>query len=245
MLLAIAGLNFAALVQLNFTFEQPQGRYLFPALTAFMVLIAMGFHALPWGGRAKAWGLLVILLGVNLYALVVVEIPSYWKPSTQTEEHPGIMVSDAAMTSTAGPLSDARRFAQSFVSDHGNFNRIELEIATYRRVVPFGTLTLRLRDAATNREVASTVVPANTIKDCSYVALTFPPIANSRNRSYYLIADVAGLSPGYDLTVFLSKGDVYPEGTAFLNNSPLSQDTSFRTYWGTAGCPSCLLQSRR
>jgi 4-amino-4-deoxy-L-arabinose transferase-like glycosyltransferase len=69
----------AALVGYNLTFEQFQGRYLFPAVTAIAALLVAGWAAwLP--PSAQRWGVLlagVTLLILNAYALSRVLVPGF------------------------------------------------------------------------------------------------------------------------------------------------------------------------
>jgi 4-amino-4-deoxy-L-arabinose transferase-like glycosyltransferase len=65
-------------VHLNLTFTQPQGRYLFPALTALALLVAIGLEGLPNWGRNWTYATLAVVALVNLYSLIRVVLPSYW-----------------------------------------------------------------------------------------------------------------------------------------------------------------------
>lgn len=80
-LLAVPLLGIAALAELNLTFTQPQGRYLFPALPALAIIIAMGLEMLPRWRPRLTYAILVLLLGINLYSLFGVEFPTYWTPT--------------------------------------------------------------------------------------------------------------------------------------------------------------------
>ena len=67
-------------IHINLTFTQPQGRYLFPALSAIALLVAIGLEGLPvW-----SWRLTIIVLGilvlVNFYVVYAVILPTYWTP---------------------------------------------------------------------------------------------------------------------------------------------------------------------
>ena len=75
---ALSLLAVVSTVQLNLAFSQPQGRYLFPALTAWMVLMAMGLENLPMWNNRLAIIVMLLLLAMNLYALFGVEARVYW-----------------------------------------------------------------------------------------------------------------------------------------------------------------------
>lgn len=78
LLLSIVALNLMIVLELNVDFDQPQGRYMFPALPAIALLLAMGLESLPfWSSKvsrlvAAGWA------AANLIILVCVVIPAYW-----------------------------------------------------------------------------------------------------------------------------------------------------------------------
>ncbi len=77
-LLTMPFLNLLIVIYINLSFNQPQGRYLFPALPAIALLAALGLEALPgWRGFARL-GLLAGLLGLNVFVLSAWLIPAYW-----------------------------------------------------------------------------------------------------------------------------------------------------------------------
>jgi len=71
-------LSFILVVYLNLTFTQPQGRYLFPALPAIMILAALGLEGLPFWKKSATPILLGALLCLNVFILGSVIIPAYW-----------------------------------------------------------------------------------------------------------------------------------------------------------------------
>jgi hypothetical protein len=85
--LALAGLGaLAIVVRINLQQTQTQGRYLFPGLAAFAILLACGVHALvPLAWRARTTVALGALLAAgNLYALLAVVVPAYYPAPTRT-----------------------------------------------------------------------------------------------------------------------------------------------------------------
>lgn len=74
---------YAMLVRINLQFDQPQGRYLFPALPALMVALAIGLEGWrPWSG-ARTWPAWATLGGWGLaHALIVafLFLPAFYPP---------------------------------------------------------------------------------------------------------------------------------------------------------------------
>jgi hypothetical protein len=228
-LLSIPVLSFASVVQLNLTFDQPQGRYLFPTLTTLAILVAMGLTALPgWGRR---WSILAVitLALVNVAALGGTIIPAYWTFPDNYLLSTDASVSPAAMRVPAGPLTPGVSYAQRFIAHHENLTRIEVEFATYSSRIPSGVLRMHLRQAIEATDIASSTIQMNTIQDNSFVGFTFPAIPNSKDKTYYIVFEAQGQT--HPITVWLSASDVYPEGSFFVSRQAKPQDTCFRTFY--------------
>jgi 4-amino-4-deoxy-L-arabinose transferase-like glycosyltransferase len=78
-LVAIIVLAFAMVVRINLEFDQAQGRYLFTALGAAAVFVALGLEALPFWSLRWSAALLALLAFINVNALVNVW-HVYWPP---------------------------------------------------------------------------------------------------------------------------------------------------------------------
>jgi hypothetical protein len=82
--------NFAVVVNINLRFDQPQGRYMFPALPAVMLAAALGLRGWrPWaeavgpGGRGTLWPAGITLAAwaaANVAILLFVVRPVYYPP---------------------------------------------------------------------------------------------------------------------------------------------------------------------
>jgi 4-amino-4-deoxy-L-arabinose transferase-like glycosyltransferase len=78
LLLSIPTLALLAVIEFNLTVSQPQGRFLFPALTTIAVLIAIGLGELPgWSQRCTNLAVIALAL-VNVAVLIGTIIPDYW-----------------------------------------------------------------------------------------------------------------------------------------------------------------------
>src|SRR5262249_29969834 len=79
-LASIPLLALVVVIQINLMFDQPQGRYMLPALPAMALLIAMGLECLPFWRRSLAQTLAAGFALMNLYVLIRVVVPAYWPP---------------------------------------------------------------------------------------------------------------------------------------------------------------------
>jgi fibro-slime domain-containing protein len=63
-----------------------------------------------------------------------------------------------------------------------------------------------------------------------YHWITFPPIANSKGRSFYF--EVSGLtgSSGQVPTLWVNERDIYPDGQAYIDGKPIAGDLGFAVY---------------
>jgi len=244
-LAAIVLLAVALLVRLNLTYTQPQGRLLFPALAAVMVLAAMGLEALPFWNARVAAGALLLFAAMNVLVLVKLVMPVYWAPHPAPQRVDlDFMVGDNLMSGPTGPLNPGTTYGQTFVAQQDNLTAIDLLVATYKRQLSRGVLKLHLRlGPAQRQDLATVAVPASSLRDCTYVRFTFPPIPHSAHHAYYAMLETQGLATGEYVTVFLSAKDVYPGGSFWVDGvAREQQDTSFGTFYVHLlglPCPVC------
>lgn len=71
-------LNLLVVVNINLSFDQPQGRYMFPAIAAIGLLVALGLESWPFWRRSSHWLLLGGMLAFNIFILTAWLIPAYW-----------------------------------------------------------------------------------------------------------------------------------------------------------------------
>jgi 4-amino-4-deoxy-L-arabinose transferase-like glycosyltransferase len=77
-LLTMPILNLLVVININLSFDQPQGRYMFPAIGAIGLLAALGLESLPFWRRSSHWLLLGGMLAFNIFILTAWLIPAYW-----------------------------------------------------------------------------------------------------------------------------------------------------------------------
>lgn len=242
-LISLPILAIASTIQLNLTFDQPQGRYLFPALVPFMVCLAIGLTSISRWKVKVTYGTVALCLAINLYALLAVELPSYWSSKQPTETVVDTEVpSNLMLGGPAGPLRPGSRFGQTFVAGAPNLSEVQIEIATYSKRIPAGFVKLHLRHSVEDpHDIATVSIPAANITDNSFLTLSFPPIGDSRGKSFYMFLDVEGVPSKFALTVYKSGTDVYPGGQFFVDNKATTSDTCFRTLATVGGtaCDAC------
>jgi hypothetical protein len=250
--LAVLGIapvmSLVVLLYFNLTFPQPQGRLLFPCLSAIAVLTATGIGAVPRIGRAIAYPLMILALGANIYAATKVILPAYWSvPSGMADLTMDAAVSDTAMKGRPpGPLIEGHEFVQTFTAEHDGLSAVEVEVAGYGRPIHTGTFRITMSD--TTGEIARVRLPASMIPSfCIYARLQFPPIDGSRGKVYRIGLTTDDIPDGNAVTVFLSGNDVYPGGEFLVDGKASGQDTAFHAYYRPVSnsCLSCDSPSDR
>jgi 4-amino-4-deoxy-L-arabinose transferase-like glycosyltransferase len=104
-LLSVPVLALLAVIEYNLTLSQPQGRFLFPALTAIAVVIAIGLSELPgWGRRCTNLTVIALAL-VNVVVLTGTIVPAYWVFPKDYAHLSEVFVSPAEMRMGDRPLS--------------------------------------------------------------------------------------------------------------------------------------------
>ena len=90
LLILLSALTLAVVVHINRILSQPQGRYLFPALGAIALLVALGLEGLPGWSAATAKATVAALAARNIFVLAAVVWPAYWGTPAREFRTPGI-----------------------------------------------------------------------------------------------------------------------------------------------------------
>jgi hypothetical protein len=126
----------------------------------------------------------------------------------------------------AGPLT----FGQSFVSASDNLYRIDLSTATYARTNS-APVIFHLRSSPTaGSDIYSASVPGPEIQNDRPTSFLFPPLPDSRGRSYYFFIESPGSQAGNAITVYANENDQYPGGTAYRDGKAVPGDLAFKAY---------------
>jgi hypothetical protein len=169
----------------------------------------------PWEAAGKA-GLAQLLL--QLIAL---------DDQSQKPEH--LDINQDFFDGTVGEILPMKTFGQSFVSHQPNLCRIDVLLATYCRTNTCD-LTFRLRAGfSTGEEVAAITVKGITVQDNKWHPFRFPPLLDSKGRTYYFSLESANATPGNALTAYrYSASEI---GGCYEDGRPGSGSLAFRTYY--------------
>ena len=218
-------LNTAVVVKANMTFTQPQGRYLFPALSAICVLCALGLRALPGWRPSAAYVAVAGLFVINVYILRNVVFPAYWDVPAIRQE-----VAEFAIGRLAGPLS----VEQTFTSPCINLDRVDIRIGTYGERSD-GQVLFKLEDAEQGTERARLGIRAREVVDSSFVRFDFWPVGNALGKQFRIrLRSTSSLGRG--VGIWCSYDDTLRGGSVKINGMDGAGDIAFRVYcadqWG-------------
>jgi hypothetical protein len=167
-----------------------------------------------------------LVLLVGLFALLVSAYSSvtHWR-------------SDGA-NAVSSPLMPGTSIGQTFVSRYPNLSGLEVRVNPqyFRGRDDGAALVMHLREAPGESPdlATSTLRVTGAVEESQYQLFTFPPIAGSRDKTYYVEIESPDAAPDnapallwwiqFDLNL---PTDTYPGGTAYLNGQPQQSDIAF------------------
>ncbi|MFL6451847.1 MAG: ArnT family glycosyltransferase [Bryobacteraceae bacterium] len=238
LLSTIPPLSLGFLLYLNLTYPQPQGRLLYPSLSAVVVLACSGLAAMS---RLRMYVAALVVIGsmsVNAYALAKVIYPAYWaaKPMhTQSEPTiPGNLMNEAVRKTLMPGVS----YAQSFVAEHAGLSGVEMKIATQGGRNRF-SVQVSVSNAIASFPFATVEIPLDTLANPDASAhIDFRPVSNSAGKEYFLSIFVSALPTSGQVAIPLTRSDVYTKGQFFEDGKPVSKDADLRISY-TRACWRC------
>ena len=144
---------------------------------------------------------------------------------------PGVAFPTAAVPAqvAVGELNDGRVAAETFRSACAPLYQVELRLATYAHVLR-QPVVLQLRDDTTGQTLAERAIDGPDVADNAWATLPVGPLPDAQGKIYRVVVSSPGSRPDNTVTVWRSATDVYPDGAAFLDGTPLPGDLVFR-YW--------------
>ncbi|MDY7076357.1 MAG: glycosyltransferase family 39 protein [Chloroflexota bacterium] len=223
--------NVAVILRYNLYVYQPQGRFLFPSLVPLSILTLWGAWQVfkPPVRELLAATILGAMLIFNNVALADHLIPAYYH-ATLPSAYQGESIDPM------GEVTDTITVGQTFVARYPNLSRIEILLST-SGTLP-SPLTLHLRGGPREgKDLAISTITTQPIQDREHYSFSFPSIADSAGRTFYFFLELPA-APNGCITVWGDKGDVYREGTLFLDHRPASGDLYFIAYSPLSTAPS-------
>jgi len=212
-----------SVIRFNFSYWQPQGRFLFPALPALAVLVLWGLLGATRKWLQRTGALLIVgsLLVFNLWCLAGFLFPTY-------HQSPLVSAFQDYSNTPVGEIWGSTTHGQTFACRYPNLARIDVMLATYARQ-NHHPLVFHLREAPSGvADLVTITVPAEDIADNTYYSFTFEPLPDSAGRTYYFYFEAPEAVPGDAFTIWADlQGDPYTSGTRYVNHAPAPGDLRF------------------
>jgi hypothetical protein len=133
----------------------------------------------------------------------------------------------SGLSGIVGPIWRDTRPGQTFRADRNNMNTVRVRGATYGRSNT-GSIIFHLKDSLeAPTDIATVQVEAATLPDNHYWEFTFPPIPDSRDRSFYFYLESPDAPEDKAVSVYYTPEDRYPGGSRTNSGQPLSGDLAF------------------
>jgi 4-amino-4-deoxy-L-arabinose transferase-like glycosyltransferase len=159
-LIAIVVLNYMVVVRINTQFVQPQGRFMFPALAAVAVAMAVGLEKwAPWRRRPAKAG--IVTIGVwaaaNVAILLLLVLPTYYPPFVDALSR---KVTPVQLTQADSALSRDIRVP----APDARFVIFDIEGRAFNPAMT-GSVTLDLKHDGASRKFSQHVFPFRWLAD--------------------------------------------------------------------------------
>ena len=139
-------------------------------------------------------------------------------------------------TIPAGEITAGTRLGQTFLATESDLSRVEVLLATYRRI-NHAPLLFSLEEYPADKAPLRTVIAEpESIGDNEFYAFEFPPIPDSAGRAFLLTLESPEGAPGDAFTAWLVACDCYLDGSPFLNGAEQPElELAFRVGYGNGG----------
>jgi len=128
------------------------------------------------------------------------------------------------------PVTGDTQPGQSFVAHYDGLNRVDVRFAK-QQAINEGEVIFHLKtDPASVEHIAFIPVSISQLEDRAYHTFYFAPIRDSKGRQFYFYLESPGSTAENAVLVMASSKDRYPQGTAYLNDQPVSGDLRFAYY---------------
>lgn len=134
---------------------------------------------------------------------------------------------NVAYDTMSDPIYGNITVGQSFTSPRDDMYGIGIRF-TYNKS-PTKDLIFHLKSNISSPDIATVSINPQKVINTMYTRITFPDIADSKDKRYYFFVESPDSSPGDAVSVLYKNKDIYSGGAAYMKSSPLDVDLSFET----------------
>lgn len=130
-----------------------------------------------------------------------------------------------------GEIVGRIEIGQTFYCDNNNLARIKVMLATFNRS-NYQDIIFHLKASPTEKEdIYTKTFNASGVADDAYKSFDFPPISDSKGKTFYFSFESPGSKAGDAITIWATNEDKYKKGAMYRNGEKLTGDLRFFTYF--------------
>lgn len=164
---------------------------------------------------------LILVIGLSLIIFSIIGSNGYFGVSQNN--------GDTSM----GPLTGGITAGQTFYSPYSDLDSIYISFATYNRTNTKDIIFHLRKSPDSSTDITTITVNAREIPDNSYYKFKIPNISDSANKSYYFFIESPNSTLGDAVAIGSSKGDIYSQGSAYINLKSLRRDLTFKIQYAS------------
>jgi len=119
---------------------------------------------------------------------------------------------------------------QTFYCFQNNLTRIDVMLATYNRKNHQDVIFHLKESPSDSQDIYTEKFNAAEITDNSYRSFEFPPILDSKGKTYYFCFESPRSKKGDAITIWSCSTNCYPKGALYLNRKEEAGDLRFKTF---------------
>lgn len=131
----------------------------------------------------------------------------------------------------AGEITGETEIGQTFYSNFNNLTRIDVMLATYNRENSQEVIFHLKKSPSDKEDLYTEIFDASGVEDNAYRTFKFPPIPDSRGKTFYFSFESPLSKEGTAITIWTSKQDKYEKGEMYINGKISMGDLRFITYF--------------
>ena len=149
-------------------------------------------------------------------------------PPGEDPNYPPDVRQDQGSGDIVGEIKGDNRPGQTFISGADNLAQVQVLGATFGGKAS-GVLTFHLKNASTDAtDLVTEHLDTAHLPDNAFWSITFPPVLNSKGRSFYFYLEASGAPTVQAPTLWYNKSDVYRGGTHTQDGKSAEGDLVFR-----------------
>jgi uncharacterized protein (UPF0332 family) len=155
-------------------------------------------------------------------------------PASQFKPSKEVLTPDSYQGESNFPVGEivgGIEIGQTFYCDNNNLARIKVMLATYNRR-NYQDIIFHLKASPTEeKDIYTETFNASGVADDEYKAFDFPPIPDSKGKTFYFSFESPGSKTGDAITLWATNEDKYEKGAMYKNGEKLTGDVRFFTYY--------------